>query len=249
MADQLKATDQSPLWQHLLPHRPIWIGWRTAGVRFEHAFTPHPLCMPARVSFWTGQYPHTHGSRRNETPLAPNTPHPFRIWREAGFHTGLIGKNHCFAEPDDLALFDTWCEISHYGLPAKAQTKGMSWFRPLAAIDAAHAVRRNMPRQTPHFGYATSNFPLEDYSTGLVGSQTVHFLEQHQHEPFALWVSFPDPHTPYETPEQYAALFPPDVIELPPWQANEMDNAPERNRVLHRMLGIENDPLQDGNVR
>ena len=23
------------------------------GVLFEHAFTPHPLCVPARVSLWT----------------------------------------------------------------------------------------------------------------------------------------------------------------------------------------------------
>ena len=26
------------------------------GLLYEHAFTPHPLCVPARVSFWTGRW-------------------------------------------------------------------------------------------------------------------------------------------------------------------------------------------------
>jgi arylsulfatase A-like enzyme len=110
---------------------------------------------------------------------------------------------------------------------------------------AAHAVRRNMPQQSPRFGYAATDFPLEDYSTGLVAGQTVRFLEEHRHEPFALWVSFPDPHTPYETPARYAAMFPPDRIELPPWREGEFENAPERNRVLYQVLGVEDDPLED----
>ena len=103
-----------------------------------------------------------------------------------------------------------------------------------------------MTPQTPRFGYATSDFPLEDYSTGLVAGQTVRFLEQHRDEPFALWVSFPDPHEPWVTPEQYAALFPPEKIELPPWREGEFDDerAPERNRVLYQMLGVQDDPIE-----
>ena len=26
------------------------------GVRYEGGYTPHPLCVPARVSLWTGRY-------------------------------------------------------------------------------------------------------------------------------------------------------------------------------------------------
>lgn len=241
MADQLKAT-ASHLYGSTFCHTPAMERLANEGTRFEHAFTPHALCVPARVSLWTGQYPHTHGSRRNETLMPAYAQHAFRLWHAAGYHAGLIGKNHCFEHPDDLALFDTWCEISHSGLPAGTSTRGMSWFRPVEAITAAHAVRRHMPQQTPQFGYATTDFPLEDYSTGLVAGQTVRFLEAHQHRPFALWVSFPDPHTPYETPERYAAMFPPDKIELPPWRAGEFDDAPERNRVLYEMLGLDNVP-------
>ena len=31
------------------------------GMRFTHAFTPWPVCTPARATMWTGAYPHAHG--------------------------------------------------------------------------------------------------------------------------------------------------------------------------------------------
>lgn len=250
MTDQQKATS-SHLYGNSFCQTPNLERLAKSGVLFQHAFTPHPLCMPARISFWTGQWPHSHGGRRNETPMPAGATHAARIWKEAGYHVGLIGKNHCFEHPDDLALFDTWCEISHGGLPADPATRGMEWFRPLEGIHAAHALRRTMTPQNPRFAYATSSFPLEDYSTGLVAGQTVRFLEQQSQkqgdQPFALWLSIPDPHEPWVCPAQYAALFPPEKIELPPWRDGEFSDgtSPERNRLLYQMLGIRQDKIED----
>lgn len=236
MTDQQKAT-ASHLYGNTFCETPSMARLANEGVLFEHAVTPHPLCVPARVSFWTSQYPHTHGSRRNETLMPANADHAFKRWAAQGYHLGLIGKNHCFVTPEDQALFDTWCELGHGGLPTNPATRGMDWFRPLEGIRAAHELRRTMTPQNPRFAYATSSFPLEDYGTGLVAGQTVRFLEQHQDDPFALWVSFPDPHEPWVVPQQYADLFPPEKIELPPWREDEFDEqAPERNRVLYEIL-------------
>lgn len=170
--------------------------------------------------------------------------HAFKLWQDAGYRCGLIGKNHCFEQQSDLDLFDVWCEISHGGLAKNSKTKGMEWFRSIESIHAAHSVRKNLPTVSPQFSYGTSDFPLEDYSTGLVAGQTVRFLEQFGNEPFALWVSIPDPHTPYECPEQYR-IDPADV-EMPPWREDEYTDgtAPERNRVLHAMIGVEDDPIE-----
>ncbi|MEZ4656849.1 MAG: sulfatase-like hydrolase/transferase [Caldilineaceae bacterium] len=126
----------------------------------------------------------------------------------------------------------------------------MNWFRPLEGVHAAHELRRTMTPQNPRFAYAASNFPLEDYGTGLAAGQTVRFLEQHcqsrADQPFALWLSIPDPHEPWVCPEQYATLFPPDKIELPPWRADEFSDGRVRlNRILYEMLGLRNDDLND----
>jgi arylsulfatase A-like enzyme len=242
LSDQMKAT-ASHLYGNPFCETPSLARLAEDGVLYENAITPHPLCMPARVSVWTGQFPHSHGGRRNETPMPPGATHAFRLWKDAGYRTGLIGKNHCFVDAADLDLFDVWCEIGHGGLPADPTTRGMDWFRPIEAIHAGHATRRAMPKQSPRFGYAVTDYPLEDYSTGLVTGQTVRFLEQHGDEPFALWVSYPDPHEPWEAPRQYAEMFPPDKIELPPFRADEFSDgtAPERNRILYEILGMDED--------
>jgi len=100
-----------------------------------------------------------------------------------------------------------------------------------------------MPNVSPRFSCAVTDFPLEDYSSGLVAAQTERFLETHRDGPFALWVSFPDPHEPWECPRAYADMFPPEKIVMPPFREGEFTDgtAPERNRVLHAMLGMEED--------
>ncbi len=103
------------------------------GVRFENAVTPHPLCVPARISMMTSRYSHSTGSRRNETLMPPGQLHAFRIWKEMGYTTGLFGKNHCFVQQSDLATLDVRCEMSclaeeismstHWGFLAKRSAR------------------------------------------------------------------------------------------------------------------------------
>jgi arylsulfatase A-like enzyme len=247
MSDQMKAT-ASHLYGSSFCETPQLERLANQGVLFKHAITPHALCVPARISFWTSQYPHTHGGRRNQTLMPRGANHAFKLWKEAGYRTGLIGKNHCFDDQDDLDLFDVYCEVTHGGIPKGAEeTRGMDWFRPIEGIHEAHSVRRNMPTVSRHFSYAVSDYPLEDYSTGLVCGQTVRFLEEQGQDPFALWVSIPDPHTPYEAPKQYADMFGQDVVDMPPYREDEYSDgtAPERNRVLHEMIGMNDDSDAD----
>lgn len=247
MSDQMKAT-ASHLYGSTFCETPSLERLAKQGVLYKHAVTPHPLCVPARISFWTSQYPHTHGGRRNQTLMPSDANHAFKHWKQAGYRTGLIGKNHCFVEQADLDLIDIHCEVTHGGIPKGAeQTKGMDWFRPIESIHEAHSVRRNMPKISRHFTYATSDFPLEDYSTGLVCGQTVRFLEEYGNDPFALWVSIPDPHTPFEAPKKYAEMFGEDVVEMPPYRDGELTDgtAPERNRVLYEMIGMDDDSEKD----
>ncbi len=238
MADQLKAKALRLYWGGACP-TPALEKLAGEGVLFENAFTPHPLCVPARVSLWTAQYACTHGARRNQTFMPADARHAFKIWKGAGYHLALIGKNHCFEQPDDLALFDTWCEISHRGLPDSAECRGLPWFRPREKVDLAHSVRRHMPWQSPKVSYAVSDYGLDDYSTGLIAGQTERFLAERGSEPFVLWVSFPDPHEPYEASGHYTSMTHTEDIELPPWRPEALEGVPERNRLLHEMLGVE----------
>ena len=73
MTDQQRAT-ASHLYGNTFCQTPSMGRLAADGVLFENAITPHPLCAPARISFWTSQFPHSHGGRRNQT-LMPDRCH------------------------------------------------------------------------------------------------------------------------------------------------------------------------------
>ena len=260
MADQMKASILR-MYSEIGIETPALERLASEGVRFEHAITPHPLCVPARTSVMTGRYPHSTGCRRNETLMPENEQHAFRIWKNNGFVTGLIGKNHCFIEPGDLELFDVRCEIAHQGLPKGAYAgenvgnTGMEWVVPESDIDAAHEGRVTLREhaQSPRIAYRVSDAPEEHFGTAVIATQTEEFLDRYSRgeypraaqqkseselAPFALWVSFPDPHEPFEAPRRYVDMFPPVDVVLPPQRTDEYTDgtSPERNRVLARMM-------------
>jgi arylsulfatase A-like enzyme len=252
MCDQLKATALS-VYGNTVCQTPSLERLAGQGVTFQNAITPHPLCVPARTAILASRYPHQIGTRRNETRMPKGVTHAFGVWKSAGYTTGLIGKNHCFDREEDIDLLDVRGELWHRGLQNDAPLKGMEWPRPQADIHAAEAVRADMPRQSPRISYAVTDYPEGDYGTSVITATTEQFLEDHaaadnggDRPPFALWVSYPDPHEPYEAPRRYADMFPPESVDLPPGRENEFDeSAPERNRILHRILGLSGDSEED----
>ena len=283
MSDQLKWSGLR-MYSEIGIETPALERLAERGVTYRYAYTPHPLCVPARTSVMTSRYPHSTGCRRNETLMPPNETHAFDIWRDAGYTTGLIGKNHCFV---DLDIFDVYCDISHGGLPRGDYLGGipgnigMEWVRPVEAINEAHEERASLQAnaQSPTIAYAVTDHPLEDYGSSVVTAQTQAFLDRIasgegfddgedgsvSDKPFALWVSYPDPHEPREAPREYVDMFPPDEVVLPPLRRGEFDvdggmahiddapypprgevsAAPEVNRVLYAMMGLDDDTDDD----
>ena len=92
-----------------------------AGMDFRRAYSPNPICMPARTSLMTGCYPHqtriqTNGGKGNKSLDAK----PYaKIFKEAGYDTGYVGKWHIpkiFATPKD---FDFQAFNKHQGIDNK----------------------------------------------------------------------------------------------------------------------------------
>ncbi len=203
------------------------------GILYEHAFTPHPLCVPARVAFWTGRWPHATGARTNEIPMPRGETHLAGLLHGAGYRLGLFGKNHCFQQEDLDRYFARVSPAGHGDRIGPGVTMVRSAMAPApdpASLSSTEGFRRPVARVRPE--------PPQESATYRVTEEACRFLEEHagDDQPLCLWVSIPDPHEPYQVPEPYASLYPPQSVPLPPWKPGELETKPERQRVYQWLL-------------
>ena len=111
-----------------------------AGVRFDAAYTPFPLCAPGRACFMTGRHASAIGAWDNGALLAGDQPTLAHYLARAGYDTVLSGKMH-FVGPDQLHGFSrrlttdiyssdfTWVKDEWIRIK---ETAGQDWDRVMA---------------------------------------------------------------------------------------------------------------------
>jgi len=169
------------------------------GAAFSRCYTPTPLCLPTRCSLFTGRFPSALRVRENGGGANIFYTEDMRdVLRRAGYSIDLCGKNHSHLKLED---FDFVRPYGHSGggktLEKSEQERKMDdWLRGLPA--------KFHPEPTP--------FPVECQLPHRIVRDGVECLESRDDRPFFLWLSFPEPHNPYQVPEPYFSLFPPDAI-------------------------------------
>jgi arylsulfatase A-like enzyme len=211
MCDQLRA-DFLSLAGFPLPTTPALDSWAAGGVTFGRAYTSSPLCTPARASLLTGRFPHAHGLRGNY-PRGVRFDYDLeQVLHRLGYHVALVGKNHSYLRPEQ---FDFQRPYSHAFAPPRGLEPVGGTGMGAGAVPADEFTR--WLRRLNH-GVATepTPFPLEDqYPVRIVDESIAHLQQrraQAPDQPFFLWMSFPEPHNPYQVPAPYFDLFPPDAV-------------------------------------
>ncbi|MBN9391091.1 MAG: sulfatase-like hydrolase/transferase [Chloroflexi bacterium] len=206
MTDQQRA-DLSKREGFELDTTPFLDSLAQQGRWFNHAYTPMPACAPARTSMLTGRYPNAHGIRENyELYRAVFEQDVFSIMKEQGYRTALIGKNHTYLTAERVDYFANYDHLGSRRKPNSAQEEEFdSWLKTLGF----------------HISLEPSPFPLECQLPYRMVSDAQDWIKDNSDQPFCMWLSFPEPHNPYQVPEPYYSLFQP--ADLPPLDTNEQD--------------------------
>ncbi len=83
-----------------LPVSPVLDSLASNGVRFENAFTPQPVCTPARAVVQTGKYASQCGVYWNGLALPQNEKTLAHYLKAAGYNLGYVGKWHLATHKD-----------------------------------------------------------------------------------------------------------------------------------------------------
>jgi arylsulfatase A-like enzyme len=60
------------------------------------------------------------------------------------------------------------------------------------------------------------DLPVAWHTSSWLGDRASAFIQQHDGtDPFLLWVSFPDPHHPFDAPEPWSEMYDPAAVDLP----------------------------------
>lgn len=190
---------------------PVLDGMAAGGVRFGNAFTPCPVCSPARACLLTGRTPSQVGIHDwiqekieevgDRDWLADEITLP-QLLHEAGYHCGLSGK---------------W----HLG-QSHLTPRGFDWYFGLPRWQGAH---------TGAYTYLDNGQTVEidGNKTQIITDRAMQFVDQAPKDrPFFLNVGYIATHSPWanqepELVESYASATLNDIPNDPPhpWRRNE----------------------------
>lgn len=188
------------------------------GCRFDNAISVYPVCSPFRGMLMSGLYPMRNGVVGNDTPLSDGLPTFGKLFREAGYRTGYIGKWHL--------------ESTRTGFVPHRRRQGFDDFWAVHSCNHEHFnspyYMEDPDKELTHRGYEP------DSQTGLA----IGFMRESVRSgtPFCLGLSFGPPHNPYKAPRKNEARFrPASDIPLPP-------NVEERE-IVDELLRTDRRPI------
>ena len=209
-------------------HTPNIDRFAASGVSFRNSFTPNPICVPARASVTTGNYPHrATGETSNSGRIRDDQPILAHHFNEAGYATYAVGKLHYapYSAPGEPRLVHGFQSVDMTeegrvvsGLAPDPPRGLEEYYDYLCDVGwpgytRAHGTGNNDVHPAP------SPLPAEHFVDQWVASTAIKRLDEHRsrrgHEPWLMWMSFPKPHPPYDPPEPYHRLYDPRRIPAP----------------------------------
>lgn len=240
MADQL-APHYTGAYGHAVVKTPNMERLAERGCRFDAAYTPYPLCAPARFSLLSGQHAWRIRAYDNAAEFSSNIPTICHYLNRLGYHSSLTGKMH-FIGPDQLHGFSERLTTDIY--PADfaftpnwefADQRIHEWYHNMMSVHEA--------------GSAQINFQHEfDDEAGFHGIRKLYdYARNPDSTPFFMIASFTHPHDPYVARPKWWNRYSENEIDMPHRDVNSTPTDPHSQRLLVGMQA-DIDPPSDSAV-
>lgn len=209
MADQLRWDYIGAYGKNSWINTPNIDSLAKEGCLFTNAYSPNPVCIPARHNLITGLPARFHGFDDNYFgPFAKNCPSSLPTFAEvlsnAGYNTAAIGKMHFQPERRSTG-FDIFLnqdevvkDISEDEYAQFLIDKGFG------NVGSIHGVRNILYMQPQE-----SLLPEEYHGSCWVADRTIEYIRSRKtrKKPFLLWTGFIHPHPPLALPPSWSHLY------------------------------------------
>ena len=181
------------------------------GTAFTSAYTPSPVCVPARACMHYGQYPQHTGLYNNGRMSEDDGTSYVQRLGEAGYRTHAIGKCHFTPDPHAMRGFQsrqTQEEIVHD--PEKDDYLRFLFEQGYDHLTDPHGVRGEM-----YYIPQVAQMPARLHPTQWVGDRASEFISQNadSDQPWYLTASFIHPHPPLCPPAPWHKLY--RLVDMP----------------------------------
>lgn len=202
------------------------------GCNCINAYSPNPVCLPARHNIITGLSAKYHTFDDNYFDDSHQIPYQLPTFAQClsdqGYDTIAIGKMHFqpyrrhngfhrlhlmdeiprFREDDDYALYLKENGYEH--------------------LQSVHGVRHLLYMQPQQ-----SLVKDEDHGSSWVATETIKYLEtKSKNKPFMIWAGFIAPHPPFDVPASYADLYKGKDIPEPHQSKTPISTLAEENKNI-----------------
>jgi arylsulfatase A-like enzyme len=189
------------------------------GTVFKRAYCNSPVCTPSRQSLITGKLPHAIGVTQLATRLSDDVLTLGEWFHDLDFATAAIGKMH-FNGP------------SAHGFDLRIDTP--EWERNLREHEPRGGDHRrpwhpivSPAREWLNASALPMGLPPESMQSTFFVDRAIAFLKEKRNRPFAMIVSFYEPHSPFHFPDGWLVRFRPDQFSAFPISEQDRRQQPE----------------------
>ncbi len=221
LVDQMRADTIHALGNPFV-HTPVLDGLVKRGIAFSRAYTPSPVCVPARYSLHTGKMPHETGIFENSTLPSVNKNCSFmKQLSDEGYQAFGAGKMHfCFPE----GWNSLWGFTERKICDEDERLEKNDYYQDLKKNGYGYVYDYKGPRGEMYYIPQTSLLPAHLHHTYWTAQQSIDFLERREKDkPFFIMTSFERPHPPFAPPIPWNKLYRSPDMPLPKRPDNGAD--------------------------